>query len=242
MTTTAPQATPSDTLAAACASTRLQPYRFVHKALRTLLAQALQRAGALDAADALERAVLVDEIERTLALCADHLAHENRFLIEPLQARAPRAAMANHDEHLDHLDAIAALRLLLQRVRDAEATQAAALAYELYLRMSQFVAENLAHMAEEESTVTAALWAHFSDAELEALIDALHASLAPDEMEFFLRAMAGSLNGGELAQLIAEQRRKLPAPAFDAVAGVLCDAFDLARRSHLSVALGLLPA
>ena len=93
-----------------------------------------------------------------------------------------------------------------------------------------------------ESTVTAALWAYFSDAELEALIDAPHASLAPDEMEFFLRALAGSLTAGELAQLIAERRRKLPAPVFDAATGVLCDAFDLARRSHLSVALGLLPA
>lgn len=61
-------------------------------------------------------------------------------------------------------------------------------------------------------------------------------------MEFSLRALAGSPSAGELAQPIAEQRRKLPAPVFDAAAGVLCDAFDVARRSHLSVALRLLPA
>ena len=41
--------------------------------------------------------------------------------------------------------------------------------YELYLRLSVFIGENLEHMAEEESTLTQALWDHFSDEEILAL-------------------------------------------------------------------------
>jgi hypothetical protein len=174
-----------DALVAACASARVQPYRALHKALRARLAHTQLRAAVLDAADPRDRAALVDEVERALAVCAEHLAHEDRFLHEPLRARSARAVLALHHDHLDQLDGIAALRLLLQRVRDA-GDDGATLAYELSLRLSQFVADNLAHMAEEESTLTGALWAHFTDAELVALTDALHESLSRGERLRFI--------------------------------------------------------
>ena len=167
-----PSAAPArDALAAACASERVQPYRALHTALRARLAQTQLRAAVLDASVPHEREALLVEIEHMLAACADQLAREERFLHAPLRARAARAVLALHHDHLDQLDGIAALRLLLQRVRDA-AGDAPALAYELTLRLSQFVADKLAHMVEEESTLTHALWAHFSDAELVALIGA----------------------------------------------------------------------
>lgn len=186
----------------ACASCRVQPYRFIHKALREMFAHALGRCGALDALVPAERTEMVDEVERLLAFCADHLAHESRFLHAPLRERAPRAVLAFDDDHAEHLVAIDALRLLLARVRDAGFDRGAgALAYELYLRLSQFTGESLAHMAEEEITMTRALWAAFSDDEIEALVARLHASLSPEEHAFTQRWMARALNASELACL-----------------------------------------
>ena len=189
--------THAETTLAVAQSTRPQPYRFIHKGLRALLQHTLQRAGALDADDSAERAWLVAEVETLLTVCADHLAHENHFFHAPLKQRAPRAVLAFDDDHAEHLYDIAHLRLQLQHLRDAQA-DAPARAYTLYLALSRFVADNLAHMAEEETTLTRALWQHFSDDEIHGLENALRRSLSPEENGFYLRWMARGLNGAEL--------------------------------------------
>ncbi|GAP36630.1 hemerythrin domain-containing protein [Piscinibacter sakaiensis] len=226
----------TDALAAACAATRLQPYRVIHKGLRVLMGHTLQQAGATDVADPAQRAALVDAVDTLLSTCEDHLAHENRFLHEPLQARAARAVRAFHDDHLEHLAQIAALRRLLQQVRDA-GPQAPALAYELYLRLSQFIGENLAHMAEEESTLTRALWAHFDDAELQALIAALEGSLAPADLAFYLGWIALGANDAELAELLGGMRAAAPAPVFEQTLAEVGTAIGAARAARLQALL-----
>lgn len=233
--------TPSrrEPLAPVCAAQRVQPYRFIHKALRVMMFHTLQRSGALDADEPRERAAVVEEVERLLAFCADHLAHENHFLLAPLRERAPRAVLAFEHDHQDHLDAIAALRLLLARLRDADAQDASALAYELHLRLSDFVADNLPHMVEEETTQTQALWDHFSDAELDGLIGALHASLSPQENITCLQWMARGLNHRELVMVLADMRQHAPAPAFTAMADVVRQHLPTQRWARLARALDL---
>lgn len=232
-----------DLLAAVSTTPRMQPYRFIHKALRVMLFHALQLSGSLDAADAGERQRIVDEVERTLEFCADHLAHENHFLLAPLRERAPRAALAFQSDHLEHLESIAALRLLLQRLRDAGDTgdDAPALAYQLHLRLSVFVADNLPHMVEEESTQTQALWAHFSDAELDALTAELHASLSPAEMATCVLWMARGLNTSELVQMLTELRQGAPAEAFATMAGLVQQTLEAPRWARVARALGVPP-
>lgn len=235
--------TPSrrEPLAPVCAAQRVQPFRFIHKALRVMLFHTLQRSGALDATEPLERAAVVEEVERLLSFCADHLAHENHFLLAPLRERAPRAVLAFQHDHQDHLDSIAALRLLLRRLRDAGEHEAPALAYELHLRLSDFVADNLPHMVEEESTLTQALWEHFGDAELAGLLDALHASLSPQETATCLQWMARGLNHHELVMVLADIRRHAPAPVFAEMADVVRQHLATPRWARLARALGLPP-
>ncbi|MDE2372510.1 MAG: hemerythrin domain-containing protein [Burkholderiales bacterium] len=208
-----------DAIASCAAANRVQPYRTIHKALRLMFGHALERTGALDAGDAEERAAFVDEVERLLGFCADHLAHENHFFHEPLRARSPLAVVAFDDDHADHVAGIEELRGLLARLRDG-GPRAASLAYEIHLRLSQFVGESLVHMAEEESTLTSTLWAHFSDAEIMTFESALHATFTPEQHAFHLRWLARALNASELAELLAAMKQALPAPVFDAMADV----------------------
>lgn len=224
----------ADAIALATASSRVAPYRFIHKGLRALMFDTLTRAGALDATDPGERGQIVDEVERLLSTCADHLAHENRFFHDPLRQRAPRAVLPFHDDHLEHLHAIDGLRLRLQQLRDASGPAGAALAYDLFLRLSVFVGENLAHMAEEESTLTRALWAHFSDDEILALEGALQATLPPHEMAFYLHWMARGMNAAELAGLLAGARAQMPAPVVDALQAQVRDSLPEARWQQVA--------
>jgi hypothetical protein len=233
----------ADAIATASANTamRLAPYRTIHKGLRVLMFRTLQRAGALDAADAADRSAIIEEVERLLATCVDHLAHENQFFHEALRARAPRAVLPFEDDHLGHLEAIGALRLLLQRLRDAEAAQAQALAYELFLRLSVFVGENLEHMAEEESTLTQALWTHFSDAELVAIEAALHATIAPEEMAFYLRWVGQGLNAGEAIALLCDLREHAPPGFFASVVDIFQSVMPARCWARVARGLGLPP-
>lgn len=228
--------------ASATAASRLAPYRYIHKGLRVLMAHTLQRAGALDAADETDRAAIVKEVERLLATCTDHLAHENKFFHEALRARAPSAVLPFHNDHLHHLQAISALHRLLLRLRDAGPEKAPVLGYELFLRLSVFVGENLAHMAEEESTLTQALWAHFSDAELAAIEGALHATLEPEEMAFYVHWMGQGLNAGEAIALLGDLRARASAEVFAVTAGDIEDVMPVQRWARVARGLGLRPA
>ena len=230
-----------DALAVAAATPRYAPYRYIHKGLRVLMFTTLQRSGALDASLAEDRRQIVQDVEGLLATCADHLAHENQFFHDALRQRAPRAVLPFHEDHLEHLEAISALGLLLQRLRDAPVELAPALAYELFLRLSVFIGENLAHMAEEESTLTQALWAHFSDEEIGAMETALQATIAPQDMAFYLRWMAQGMNANEIASLLAGVRAHLPAEGFAQIADTVQAAMPASRWAQVARALGLPP-
>lgn len=228
----------SNMLTRICQTQRDQPYRFIHKALRALLTQTLVTAGTLDASDAQERQQLVNDIESVLAICCDHLAHENEFFNEPLRAVAPRAVMPFLNDHEGHLDSISQLRLRLQQVRDAD-SQAAALAYQLYLEYSDFVGENLAHMLEEESTLTQALWHHFSDEQLHGFTQALEATLSPEEKGFYLRWMARGLNQAELVRLLQGMQTQVPLAVFQELAALVAQEVGPHRWAKLAHALGI---
>lgn len=227
----------ADVVAKVCTSNRPQPYRFIHKGLRVLLAKAQQTAGALDPENAIERTNLVVEVERALSVCADHLAHENRFFHEPLRQRAPRATLAFDADHHEHLVSIAHLRLLLQQVRDDQ-ENVSAKAYALYLEFSRFVGENLQHMAEEETVLTQALWQHFTDSEILGLEDALRAELSPEESIFYLGWMARGLNVPELYTLLDGARRGAPPEVFEHLMDTVSASMDSGRWARLAQLLG----
>lgn len=221
-----------------CRGRRLQPYRFIHKALRALMLRTLQQAGQLDAGDAADRRALVAAVEELLQVCTDHLTHENRFFHAPLRERAPRAVLPFDDDHQGHVAAIAALRSRTDRVA-AGGAGARADAYALYLELSRFVADNLEHMADEETLLTRALWEHFDDAEIRALEDRLRATFTPQESAYYMRWMLRGLNHAELEILAGGAREGMPAPAFDDLCAMLREELPAPRWARLARVLGL---
>ncbi|MBE0548698.1 MAG: hemerythrin domain-containing protein [Rubrivivax sp.] len=213
-------ATTRDTLTdAVAANPRLQPYRLIHKALRALMFHTLQRVAALDAARVDDRAAMQAAVDELLQVCADHLAHETRFYHAPLRERAPRAVLPFDDDHGGHEITITALRTRMAQVA-AGGAGARAEAYALYLELTRFIAENLEHMADEETQLTQALWQHFSDAEIAAMGDRLRATFSAQESTYYLRWMARALDDAELAALAGDARAGMPPEVFAGVLGL----------------------
>lgn len=169
----APDAPALDGLRLVCHSPRLRPYARMHDELRRQLLRLMLQALDLDASEPHKCATFASMTEHALRHCEHHLALEEALLHAPLRVRAPRALRAVELDHEQLQQGLAVLRETLQRLRDASTcAEAQAIARELRLRLSLFVADGLAHMAEEESTLTRAWWAHFSDDEIRACLQA----------------------------------------------------------------------
>lgn len=210
--------------AEAAAAGRLDMYAGIHKALRLFMSRTLCRVGSTDPADEQEVGEALDMLGRLLGLCETHLKDENEFVHPALERAVPGSAARIAGEHVHHAEAIADLRDLGGLVADSRGAARAAACARLYRALALFVADNFQHMHVEETAHNALLWAHYSDAELHAIHEALVASIPPATMALALHWFLPALNAPERAVLLADMRQSVPPQAF---AGVL----EIAERT-----------
>jgi hypothetical protein len=228
-------------LPAPSAAPRVDIYSGIHKALRQFMSDTLRRVGRLDIDDPADREATLSQVEALLEQLRNHLTHENEFVHAAIEARQRGGARHTADDHLLHLDAIANLEDEVQALRQAGEVQRGTQVQRLYRQLALFVAENLEHMQVEETQNNELLWALYSDAELEALHDAILASVPPQEMALTVRWMAASWSTQELVELCSSVRPKLPPPAFAGLLDIMRTQLDDSRWGKLMGALSLPP-
>jgi hypothetical protein len=230
---------PGDAPAAVPAAPRPDLYAPIHKALRSFMGDTLLRVGRLDVYDAAEADSTLGQLDALLALCASHIEHENAFVHTAIEARRPGGAARTGDEHLDHAESIAALREEAAALRRARPQSRAALAHRLYHHLALFVAENLQHMHVEETANNAALWALYSDAELDALHGRLLASVPPAEMLQVMRWMIPAACPQERAAILGNAKAQMPPEALLGLLAAVRPHLDDAGWGKLAPALGV---
>jgi hypothetical protein len=201
---------------AAAQQPRVDMYAGIHKALRALMADTLLAVGRMDAADELELIQTTQRVVELLDFCRSHLRHENEFVHTAIEARAAGGSSVIAHEHEEHEAHIARLQQSVEALRTLPAGDRFGAALHLYRELSLFIADNFRHMHVEETAHNAILWARYTDAELEAIHDALVASIPPAEMMFTLRWLVPFMNPVERAGLLQGMKAHAPAPAFQA--------------------------
>lgn len=227
--------------AAAADAPRVDMYAGIHKAMRALMADTLLALGRMDCDDGLELAQTTQQVLALMDACASHLKHENEFIHAALEARAPGASAViahEHDDHLAHIGRLAGAATALLRTPAAQ-RPAAVLA--LYRDLSLFIAENFHHMHVEETAHNAVLWARYTDAELDAIHDALVASIPPEEMMGIVRWLVPFMNPAERTALLADMRAKAPEAVFHAVLDAARPHLTQGEWTKLARSLGLPP-
>lgn len=220
---------------------RFDMYAGIHKAMRALMSDTLMAVGRMDPQDPQELAAVGERVLELLDFCAAHLQHENDFVHTAMEARAPGASARIAHEHDDHLNHISSLKQQVAVLCASESAGAPALAQQLYLALTLFVAENFQHMHMEETAHNAVLWARYTDAELVDIHNALVASIAPADMLFSLRWLVPYMNPVERAGLLLDMQAHAPAPAFAAALDVVRPHLTPIDWAKLSRALGLPP-
>lgn len=227
------------TQAAAPAGPRYDMYQPIHKGLRAFMSDTLSRVGRVDVFDVEDLACTLGQLEALLNFCVKHVAHENEFLHAAIQARQPAAASRTIADHVEHLQSIEALRLEARSLMTVDGDERMAKALRLYRHLALFVAENFQHMHIEETSNNAALWAHYSDAELADIHNRLLATVSPEDTMEVMRWMVPALNPVQRAGLLAEMKQEAPAFVFDAVIDVVRPHLDIRDWTKLARAVGV---
>jgi hypothetical protein len=219
----------------------LDLYLSIHKALRSFMSDTLTRVGRIDVADGDDRDAALAQLDELLALCLDHLRHENEFVHTAIEARQPAGSRRIAEEHREHAESIAALQGEAAGLRRAGGSEAARLALRLYRHLALFVAENFQHMHVEETAHNALLWQHYSDAELGALQGRLLASIPPQEHLLVARWMLPASTPSERATVVGAAKAQMPPEALLGVLSGVRPHLDDAGWAKLAAAIGVDP-
>lgn len=219
------------------APARYDPYLVIHKGLRALMTDTLQRVGRMDPHDDEDTAQALAQLRELVSLAETHLHKEDLFVHPAMEARAPGSTRSAEAGHASHRTALAALLDGCASVEGGTGEARAAAALSLYRRLALFVAEDLQHMHVEETENNAVLWATYTDDELHALVDRLVASIPPATNAKMARWMVTSSSPAERATLLRGARQAMPAGAFEAMLGGLAQALSSKDRLKLEAAL-----
>jgi iron-sulfur cluster repair protein YtfE (RIC family) len=202
-------------------ASRVDVYRYVHKALRSMMADTLTSLGRMDPRDNHDVAEASDKVLMLAAACESHIKHENLFIHPAMDARAPGTGNRTGADHDHHGTQVAALGRAVQELRAAKLEARDSLALALYHQVGEFIAQNFEHMHFEETANNAVLWACYSDEELKSIHDALLGSIPPEEMIGLLRWAIPALNAGERMLVLADLQAHMPAADFQLVVDVV---------------------
>ena len=206
-------------------ASRWDIYGPVHKGLRLAHATMTVRLGATDWSQ-LDAKVLSD-LREHIGTLARHLAHEEAYIHPALQSRDPGAVSMLAEDHERHRARFVVLAAQIDALEKASHADRPQLGRALYLGYTQLVAEDLAHMHEEETVVWPCLCAHFDDAELREIEMRIIGELEPQQVIEFMRLMIPAMSRPERAALLVEMKSGAPAEAFAAV-------LEMAARQTLS--------
>jgi len=220
---------------------RYNIYTLIHKGLRAWMCDVLTTVGRMDPHDPVDVAAGLGEVRALLAGCESHLVHENEHLHTALEARAPASSAATALDHVHHEQSLAALEATIRAVEGATGSARVAAALRLYRQLALFVAENFQHMQVEETENHAVLTAHYNEAEVFAIEQAIVGSLAPEEKMTVMRWMAPAAAPHERAALLSGMQQNAPRPAFEAVLGLVKPHLTDREWAKLGAAIGPMP-
>lgn len=210
-------------------------YGPVHKGLRRAHAQMIQRLGCADFTGQVDE--LLKDLRAHIAMAAAHLTDEEVHIHTALESRAPGATALLTHQHDGHRLHMAELE---EAIRAVESGKDQSVGRRLYLCFTRFVADDLEHMAEEETQTWPVLCAYFSDAELANIEMTIVSSLPPALSMAFMTAMVPAMNPQERAALLGGIKSGAPSDMYaqlvETAVRPTLPAADFARLEALGLA------
>lgn len=217
-------------------------YRDVHKAIRTMLFDAVAAAGRLDPSDRIARAAHANQVRDLVRFLTFHADHEDSVLDEPIRLALPEQADTIAQDHVALEERMADLVTLADLVFDCDRTDARAAVHALYLDLASFVSAYLAHQDVEERVVMPALEAACGVPALLELHARILADISPEDMGWSLSLMIPAMNVDDRTELLGGMRAEAPAEVFAGVWGLVTTVLAADDAAAVAARLDLPPA
>ncbi|MBB4121094.1 hemerythrin domain-containing protein [Martelella radicis] len=195
---------------------RYDLYGPVHKGLRRSQCNLLAALGSADFGNPETCERMLAEFRHLLSMAASHVVHEDSVIHAALNALSLSTGLVD-EQHDEHRAAFDALEAMASTVEAAEGPARIAAGRALYLAFAAYIADDFAHMHEEETVVMPLLWQHFSDDELHAMEMKIVGSMPPEKNMAFTRVMVPAMSPAERSGMVGGMFQAMPRPVFDAV-------------------------
>lgn len=197
---------------------RLRPLDPPHKGLRLALASLSSQAGRTDFDDANSVAQLQDLWSEVRTLLDDHAHQEDAFIFGPLDRAVPGASDHSRAEHV-------ALHASMERIdrsmRTFEGSNSNDEGHQLVLAISEFHANYLLHMIDEERTTERLLLEHVTDEQMATDQDAIMQQMQFETLLLWFKYIVPSRRVADNRAVLEIFTSAAPPEAVAAVMGVL---------------------
>jgi len=200
---------------------RADLYTGIHKAMRMITCDMLVALGRMDTSDAEEVAATLARLRQVLELSRQHLHKEDQYVHPLMESRRRGSTALMREQHRSHEVAFERLEALALRIEGSRGPGRDEAALELYRCFALYMADDFAHMHEEETENNRVLWAHCEDAELRDIHQAIVAAMDPRLLAEYVRWLAPAMNPLERAGLLAGMRAALSPEAYAGFAALV---------------------
>lgn len=181
---------------------RIDVYRNIHKAIRMMLFDLVQKSQHTEFTNASSVAALRVTVRDVFELLEGHAHKEDEFIMPLVRKASVTLEREFAEQHEDQEARLPGLLAALE-LHDANAVDADAKGHAILLQITRITGELFTHMADEELRLNPAMWASLTDEELGDAEQRLVASIPPEKMGRYLRWMIPALNDAERKAFIA---------------------------------------
>ncbi len=159
----------------------------------------------------------LEEVKRTFealtGMLKGHAQYENDRLHILLKQKNSSVSIYSHveEDHAAQDKQLLEIEAILQRISlETEQEKQIELGHHLYLTYRKFVADNLAHLHEEETQILPELQRLYSDSELQQVEAQSYRAMTPDHMIHMIRVLFPQLNTYDKQALLTDIRMLEP--------------------------------
>jgi hypothetical protein len=194
-------------------------YEVPHKAIRNALSQFSLLAGSTDYNDKSEMDKLKNLADDIFIMLDNHAKHENNVPLKYLEQKLSGSSV--HDKE-DHARIESEMYKLEEALKDLHERSGKGedLRYpgnDFYVQLSDFHAQYLQHMLEEERETQPLLWKNFTDEELLQQETEIRSAIAPEEMLMWAKYMFPAFSNSARIEMLRSIAAAAPPQFYEAV-------------------------